>query len=146
MSTGPTSTPPPLQDFLPRHRRSHGGGPMSRPSDQPGQRPLQDYWRSAQCWRTSISNEIGPGGEECLPGVLSHCTSLTHLYLHRNHIGNVGEGRFRASCRGQASDLVLYAPSTGSSLSSVVQTVNEEERHIVHIQRGNLRTSIFALN
>jgi hypothetical protein len=44
---------------------------------------------------------------ERLAGVLAQCPALAHLDLHYNDIGTVGEGRLRASWRGQASDLRL---------------------------------------
>jgi Ran GTPase-activating protein (RanGAP) involved in mRNA processing and transport len=52
-------------------------------------------------------NQIGEGGAEKLAGVLGQCPALAHLDLRFNHIGTVGEGRLRASWRGQASGLVL---------------------------------------
>jgi hypothetical protein len=54
-----------------------------------------------------LGNLIGPGGAESLAGVLAQCTALAHLDLRVNDIGTVGEGRLRASWRGQASRLLL---------------------------------------
>jgi hypothetical protein len=39
--------------------------------------------------------------------VLAQCTALAHLDLRTNDIGTVGQGRLRASWRGQASGLRL---------------------------------------
>jgi len=39
--------------------------------------------------------------------VLAQCASLAHLDLQDNDIDAVGEGRLRASWRGQASGLLL---------------------------------------
>ncbi len=39
--------------------------------------------------------------------MLGQCTALAHLNLEYNYIGDVGEGRLRASLRGQTSGLVL---------------------------------------
>jgi hypothetical protein len=39
--------------------------------------------------------------------VLAQCVALAHLNLGGNDIGAVGQGRLRASWRGQASGLVL---------------------------------------
>ena len=52
-------------------------------------------------------NRIGEAGAESLAGVLGQCTALSHLNLWNNDIGTVGQGRLRASWRGQASDLRL---------------------------------------
>jgi Ran GTPase-activating protein (RanGAP) involved in mRNA processing and transport len=52
-------------------------------------------------------NDSGDAGAEILAGVLGQCTALALLYLGYNQIGTVGEGRLRASWRGQASGLVL---------------------------------------
>jgi hypothetical protein len=52
-------------------------------------------------------NQIGEAGAESLAGVLGQCTVLAHLDLRDNGIEGVGEGRLRASWRGQASGLVL---------------------------------------
>jgi Ran GTPase-activating protein (RanGAP) involved in mRNA processing and transport len=54
-----------------------------------------------------LGNLIGPGGAESLAGVLAQCTALAHLDVRVNDIGTVGEGRLRASWRGQASRLLL---------------------------------------
>ena len=53
------------------------------------------------------NNQIGAGGAESLAGVLGQCTALAHLDLQYNGIKTVGEGRLRASWRGQASGLVF---------------------------------------
>ena len=52
-------------------------------------------------------NQIGSAGAESVVGVLGQCAALTHLDLQYNGIEAVGEGRLRASWRGQASGLVL---------------------------------------
>ena len=52
-------------------------------------------------------NSIGPEGAESLAGVLAQCPALDYLALQDNNIGAVGEGRLRASWRGQASGLPL---------------------------------------
>jgi hypothetical protein len=54
-----------------------------------------------------LDNQIGPAGAKCLANVLGQCPALAHLDLSWNQIGTVGEGRLRASWRGQASGLVL---------------------------------------
>jgi hypothetical protein len=53
------------------------------------------------------NNEIRDAGAERPAGVLGQCPALAHLNLHYNDIGTVGEGRLRASWRGQASGLVF---------------------------------------
>jgi hypothetical protein len=52
-------------------------------------------------------NDIGDGGAESLAGVLAQWPALDYLALQDNDIGAVGEGRLRASWRGQASGLTL---------------------------------------
>jgi hypothetical protein len=52
-------------------------------------------------------NEIGDAGAESLAGVLAQCPALAYLDLQDNDIGTVGEGRLRASWRGQSSGLFL---------------------------------------
>jgi hypothetical protein len=52
------------------------------------------------------NNQIGEAGADSL-GVLGQCAALTYLDLQDNEIEAVGEGRLRASWRGQASGLVL---------------------------------------
>jgi Ran GTPase-activating protein (RanGAP) involved in mRNA processing and transport len=52
-------------------------------------------------------NHIGPAGAESLAGVLGQCPALAHLDLGDNDIGTFGQGRLRASWRGQASGLRL---------------------------------------
>jgi hypothetical protein len=57
----------------------------------------------ASSWGTTF----GAAGAERLAGVLGQCTALARLDLRANDIGTVGEGRLRASCRGQGSGLLL---------------------------------------
>jgi Ran GTPase-activating protein (RanGAP) involved in mRNA processing and transport len=94
------------------------------PSNQPGQRGLQECWGSAQRWLTSYlsgnyfrdsgaasfagalaqcpalshldlsGNEIKIGGAESLAGVLALCASLAHLKLEHNQIGDAGTEGF----------------------------------------------------
>jgi Ran GTPase-activating protein (RanGAP) involved in mRNA processing and transport len=52
-------------------------------------------------------NRIGDAGAEGLAGVLGQCAALAHLELWGNDIRPDGEGRLRASWRGQASGLVF---------------------------------------
>jgi Ran GTPase-activating protein (RanGAP) involved in mRNA processing and transport len=52
-------------------------------------------------------NQIGPAGAASIAGVLWQCTVLADLVLSENGIEAVGEGRLRASWRGQASGLRL---------------------------------------
>ena len=52
-------------------------------------------------------NNIQSRGPHGLAGDLAQCTALAHLNFCGNWIGTVGEGRLRASWRGQASGLVL---------------------------------------
>jgi hypothetical protein len=61
---------------------------------------LQECWRSAKRWLTSIYNDIEAGGG----------------------------GRLRALWRGQASGLVLEAPCTACSSTSVEQTSRGRSR------------------
>jgi Ran GTPase-activating protein (RanGAP) involved in mRNA processing and transport len=53
---------------------------------------LQECWRSAQCWLTSISanNQIEEAGAESFAEVLAQCTALAHLSLGNNQIGDAG--------------------------------------------------------
>ncbi len=97
----------------------------------------EECWRSAERWCTLISlgneieeegakslagvlgqcaaltrldfsnNQIESAGAESFAGVLGQCASLAHLDLQDNDIDAVGEGRLRASWRGQASGLLL---------------------------------------
>jgi Ran GTPase-activating protein (RanGAP) involved in mRNA processing and transport len=53
------------------------------------------------------ANAIGEAGAQSLAGMLGQCRALAHLNLCANDIGTVGEGRLRASWRGQASGLFL---------------------------------------
>ena len=53
------------------------------------------------------NNRIGEAGAESLAGVLVQCEALAHLNLSDNDIGTVGQGRLRASWRGEASALRL---------------------------------------
>jgi hypothetical protein len=58
----------------------------------------------------SHNYNFGAAGAERLAEVLGQCRELLHLNLGHNNIngiGTVGEGRLRASWRGQASGLVL---------------------------------------
>jgi Ran GTPase-activating protein (RanGAP) involved in mRNA processing and transport len=52
-------------------------------------------------------NWIGNAGAESVAGVLAQCPALAHLDVRLNDIGTVGEGRLRASWRGQAPGLCL---------------------------------------
>jgi hypothetical protein len=56
---------------------------------------------------TKGENQIGEAGAASFAGVLAQCAALTHLNLCSNGIEAVGEGRIRASWRGQASGLLL---------------------------------------
>jgi Ran GTPase-activating protein (RanGAP) involved in mRNA processing and transport len=55
-------------------------------------RSLQEFWRSAQRWRTLISanSNFGAAGTERLAGVLGQCRELVHLTLKCNDIGSAG--------------------------------------------------------
>jgi len=52
-------------------------------------------------------NRIGDNGAEVLAGVLAQCAALAHLNLCYNQIGPAGQGRLRASWRGQAPGLIV---------------------------------------
>lgn len=52
-------------------------------------------------------NGIKAAGAESFAGVLGQCAALAHLELSSNGIQAVGEGRLRASWRGQASGLFV---------------------------------------
>ena len=97
-----------------------------------------------RCIITPGCYQIGEAWAESLAGVLGQCPALAHLHIHGNGIEAVGKGRLQASWRGQASGLILYAPCTACSLTSVLQTGNKKQRHFIHMHRCSLRPCTFA--
>jgi hypothetical protein len=72
-----------------REERLTFSGTMSL--ERTGQGDLQECWRSAQCWLTSISAAIilaTSAGTESLAGVLAQCPALTHFNLKYAQIGD----------------------------------------------------------
>ncbi len=69
----------------------------------------REFLQFSQRWFNSISvpMSLDHQGAQSLVGVLVDSTTLAQLDLDFNDIGAAGAERLRASCRGQASGLVL---------------------------------------
>ena len=106
------------------------GAPQSQQQYNSSRRGREASGVLAQCpalahlnlWNT----DIRANGAARLAGVLAQCAALAHLNLGCNGIGAVGGRRMRASWRGQASGLLLWAPAVHLALLSLCHLFSRE--------------------